>query len=864
MPRLRTLKTNYANGELGERLTGRPELKQYANGAALLRNVIVRPQGGHDVRPGTEYTAAAAEKSAGVYSNVRMAEFHFSTTQVYMIVFTHLKATIYKNGVSQKVLTTVYTSDDLVASYDSEGNLTGTGISWEQDLDTMLVFHEDHPIQKIERQGGHTLWAIAEFALVNVQRYAFSDGTYSARYTGNTVTNPNALTSAPVTLSNIDDDDTTTYGKVHIATTWGSADADRIIFQVDLGAVQEIGTIEVTNSYHTAATDVYVDLLYSEDAVTWFSYGHRRLMTGTSAPGISWQVVKDIEARYIALAGETGKGAADYYLSGINVYSFDVGIDEQQTVFFANDSTTTEWEEGDTFSILIQDEESTNVLFDFDAELMRIRIADAIETVPSISTGDITVAVDQAATRGATFTVTFGGTSGERPWGPMFVNKVLVQNNTRAAVNVSVPGRRPGEPVWSAARGYPRCGLFWQERLWVAGSTALPHFLWATRSTTINDFNVELDLDDYGISVFADASDVPAILNIFSGRHLQIFTTTKEFYVPISEVDKVTPTNIVLRETSGRGSRAGLRVVELDGATIFLQRGAKSIREMLFAAGEELAYTASNLSLLSSHLILTPVSMALKQATTTEDADYLYLVNTDGTMTVVCSLRAEEVLAFTHWSTNGTFVDVVNILDDVFVMVRRTIDGVETNLIEKLNEDLLTDSAVYDFALGAPASTATVAHLGATDTVQALLDDVAQDEKAMAANVLTFERDAASKYEVGLKWPEVDATDNPGYIWISKTLPVGVQLQDGPVMGRKHRISEVTVRLFSTTALTLNNNDLVFRTLGQPILDVAITPFTGLKKLKGLRGWGLDQRITMGSTVPAKCGILSLSYGVAI
>lgn len=857
MPRLRAIQNSFTSGEISDLLLARNDLKSYSNAAKLMRNVVVIPQGGFSTRPGTEFTALVAEKSAGVYSNTRSLEFKFSTEQTYLIVFSHLKATIYKDGVSQKVLVTPYTSDDLIADFDSEGDIIHTGVSWVQDLDTLLVFHEDYPPQRIQRQGSHTAWAIAEFELKNVERREFADGTYGARITGAT---PSAVNGTSADIANINDGDTGTTGTATTNITTGATYNLRLVMQLDFGAVTEFGAVEI-DTLGQGGAGYRMGLVYSDDAVTWRALGAERDFI--SSVSQSWTYVKDFSARYIGIITETGVLPRDHTCAGINCFGRDVGVDEVQTVFFDDSSTTTEWLAGDVFSILIQDEESTNITFDFNAGILAAKIVDAIETIPSISNGDITISVDQTASKGATFTITFSNDSGGKSWGSIFINKVTVTLNTKASVEIETRGRRPGEPVWSAVRGYPRSGLFFQDRLWLGGSKSLPHFIWATRATTIDDFNVELADADYGISIACDSSDVPAVLNLVAGRHLQIFTTSSEFYIPISEVDKITPANVVLRQTSERGSQPGVNVVEVEGATIFLQRGSKTLREFIFA-DVELAYQSRNLSLLSSHLILSPVAMALKKSTTTDDADYIYLVNGDGSMTIICILKSEEVIAFTHWSTQGHFVDVTTVLDDVFVIVRRTIDGVATNLIEKLNVNCLTDSAVYDTALGTPASSAAIAHLGATDTVQAILDGVPQVEKAMVAGVLTFDRDAATSYEVGLKWPEVDSIDNPGLAWIVKTLPIEVGLPDGASMGRKRRVVDIAARLYQTTALTVNGNDFNFRPFGSSVLNVAVAEYTGMKRLRGLRGYDFDGSLTLGSSVPSKATILGFSFGVAI
>ena len=72
--------------------------------------------------------------------------------------------------------------------------------------------------------------------------------------------------------------------------------------------------------------------------------------------------------------------------------------------------------------------------------------------------------------------------------------------------------------------------------------------------------------------------------------------------------------------------------VSVEGGTIFLQRSGKALREFLFSDAE-LSYQSNNISLLSSHLLKSPVKIAFRRATSTDDGDLLMIVNgNDGTM----------------------------------------------------------------------------------------------------------------------------------------------------------------------------------------------------------------------------------------
>ena len=61
---------------------GRVDTAKYANGAAMLRNFIVLPQGGITRRPGTQYVNTAV---ANTYT--RLISFTSSTSAAYVLEF---------------------------------------------------------------------------------------------------------------------------------------------------------------------------------------------------------------------------------------------------------------------------------------------------------------------------------------------------------------------------------------------------------------------------------------------------------------------------------------------------------------------------------------------------------------------------------------------------------------------------------------------------------------------------------------------------------------------------------------------------------------------------------------------------------
>jgi hypothetical protein len=229
------------------------------------------------------------------------------------------------------------------------------------------------------------------------------------------------------------------------------------------------------------------------------------------------------------------------------------------------------------------------------------------------------------------------------------------------------------EDAWSADRGYPRSVTFHEGRLFFGGLKSRPSTLYGSRVADFFNFNPGEALDDAAVEATLDTGTFNAIVDIFSGRHLQIFTTGAEFYVPQTLDTPITPSNLIVKQQTAFGSKPGIRLQNVDGSTLFIQRQGKAIQEFIFSDAVQ-AYTSAKISLLSSHLLKTPEEMAVRVATSTDEGDRLMLVNgEDGSIACYTLLRSQNVIAPSEWTTDGEFLNIGVDVDDIYTVVKRTI-----------------------------------------------------------------------------------------------------------------------------------------------------------------------------------------------
>jgi hypothetical protein len=421
--------------------------------------------------------------------------------------------------------------------------------------------------------------------------------------------------------------------------------------------------------------------------------------------------------------------------------------------------------------------------------------------------------------------------------------------NTSAIANGSWDYESGYEAVWSAGKGWPRAVTFHEGRLYFGGSKSRPSTIWGSKVGLFFDFEATEGLDDDAVEATLDTNTFNAIVDIISGRDLQVFTTGGEFYVPQSGLEPITPTNFFVKTASRNGTQQGVRVQQLESGTLFIQRQGKSLNEFAYT-DTQATYVTQKISLLAGHLLKGPTRIALRRSVATDENDLLLMTNSnDGTMAVFSLLRAQNVIAPSEFITvDGAYIDVSVDISTIYTIVRRNVNGVNQYYVEVFDNTLLTDSAKSGTGV---VSTVTMAHL-ATETVNILEDGAVQANQAVpAGGTVTLPRATASSYEIGLPIA-VEA----------RTMPVDLKLQTGTRLGFKKRIVEVNALVANTQHMKINGVQIPFRAFGD-ILDEPVAEFTGTKTLHGILGYSQEAKITISQDIPLKMTLLGMEYKVA-
>lgn len=407
------------------------------------------------------------------------------------------------------------------------------------------------------------------------------------------------------------------------------------------------------------------------------------------------------------------------------------------------------------------------------------------------------------------------------------------------------------EDVWSSTKGWPASAAFHEGRLYFGGSKSRPNTIWGSRVIDYFNFDIGTGLDDESVEATINTTQLNKINHVVSGNDFRIFTTGGEFIVIQGQNDPITPSNFLIRPQTRLGSKPGVPIDDLNGASLFVQRQGKSINA--FQYGDSVnSYQIQPISIFSSHLLSDPVDLTVRRSASTDESDRAFIVNDDGTIVCYSIFLGQNVIAPSKFTTDGEFLAITALLDEVYVVVKRTIQSVAKYMVEKFDPDVHVDSAVTGTAASASSS---LVHI-AGKSVKIIRDGIVEaDQSAPISSpyTVTFDQAATESYEVGLNF---DVT--------VKTMPAEPMLSSGSVVGVKKRIVQVDTILNDTQDLVVNSKQVSFRSLGEDVLDTAITKYTGIKTVHGLLGYSDTGQITITQNVPLDMNVLGIEYKLSV
>ena len=215
-----------------------------------------------------------------------------------------------------------------------------------------------------------------------------------------------------------------------------------------------------------------------------------------------------------------------------------------------------------------------------------------------------------------------------------------------------------GEPSWSNTRGWPSCCSIFQNRLVMASTAEIPNGQWLSVINELYNFDESETDDDNAIASYPTSGSISHIKSITSARSLLIHTTSANYSTSVQNEQPLTPKTYVPIEHNKFGV-GNVLPVYIDNQLLFVDSSGNNIINMCwdFIQGN---YVVNIISISASSLVRNPVDMAVFSEPNYLDGFYVLIINEDGTMCVLQTLKEEDILAFSLSSTDTYLVNDQN------------------------------------------------------------------------------------------------------------------------------------------------------------------------------------------------------------
>lgn len=392
------------------------------------------------------------------------------------------------------------------------------------------------------------------------------------------------------------------------------------------------------------------------------------------------------------------------------------------------------------------------------------------------------------------------------------------------------------ENVWSNTRGWPCSITFHGGRLWFGGSKSRPQTVWGSKVGLFNRFDATSGYNNDAVEFTLGTNELNKITDIYSQRNLIIFTLSGEFVCFSSFNEPITPDNVNASKQTANGSWIKTQPVDIEGIVMFVERKGQGL--MAFAPNNTVdIYSANNSSLINSHLIKAPVDIAVERNNLIQQTNYVYLVNSDGTLCVVNLLAGQGITGgYTLWKTNGTYKAICVLPDQTYVLTSREELSGDRMYIERLDNDALSDGEETAQVNG--ENSVNIARF-ANKEVDGFLNGV---------YVGTFQVDDSGNIQTPADLSGMVTFGYP-FRWVVESNFLEIP-QLGVGISRKKRMATMTVRTLDTKELTVNGET---QPGGEGIYDI---------EYYGLGDWSEHPTWIMQEQKPCKVNVMAVQMNV--
>jgi len=415
---------------------------------------------------------------------------------------------------------------------------------------------------------------------------------------------------------------------------------------------------------------------------------------------------------------------------------------------------------------------------------------------------------------------------------------------------------------WSSVRGYPSQVAFFRERL-VFGTGQIIDMSVAADFENFSSRNTAGEVSpDMAISIEISSDTVNNVEWLSPSDGLLIGTTGGEFVAgEVTTDEPLGPGNVKITQQSLFGSKSVIPA-QIGDVLLFVQRSGKKLRELQYEFASN-GYKSTDLTVLAEHISNGGISDVAYQQ---EPHSILWACRTDGLLLGFTYNREQDVLGWHRHPVGGNgIVECLEHIpnpngtqDDLWMIVRRTINGQTKRYIEYLESDfteekVLTQAFFVDSGLSYNgAATSTLSGLGHLEgqTVQVLVNGAAHPDRVVASG------------SISLQVPATTASVGLGYDSVLQTMRLEAGAADGTAQGKTKRITKVVIRFLATLGAKagpdLNTLDQIEFRGGSDPMNQPPPLFSGDKLIEWPGGYDFEGYVTVKQEQPLPMTVIAI------
>ena len=837
--KIKFVQTDFTVGELDPRMKARTDIPAYSAGCKKLRNALLTSQGSVFRRPGTLHWSPLDN----TITHARVEPFIFNESEEYVFLFqwdgTDGKILVY-NVANQNLVAGVPTPISTITTY-TDGSTTpnipidNTNIhefTYAQQGDTFIFTHEDfHPIV-VERVSSSSFTAKKlEFKKSsNVTEYDDGGTTrvlheiyqpYSKLALSDTTIKPSSNSGQVNLVASVNTFSSDWVGE---SILWHGKEIEIITYTnptTVVGQVKDVLEIKLgLNPFRSTAGQNSVEITLvnhgfkAGDVITLSGFAGEPGLIQRAGLNGSYQIRRVVDDDHFEIGTDSVTNATQI-LTGTGIGFFlPTGVTWSATGGYSvGNSPTTNW---------------------------------AVYNASHEVTGYT----------GNTANTDPNG-NGSRDFGGAGI-KITGANMP--------PSREWKEQSFCSRNGYPRAITFHQNRLWFGGTVSQPDAVFGSQSGDYYNFDVGTAADNDSIQTIVASNQLNEIHHIVSNKGLELLTSGGEFLVIQDAGTPLTPTNIQIERMTGYGSTRATPHIS-NGNTFYVQRNGRTVRDLeRVSAG---AFAPRDVSIRSRHLIDNPIDICSSGGSDTRPEEYIFFVNTDGTVAVCHSVISEQVLGWVLWDATGQTPSTDGHLNKVMSMCavnenmfwvtdRNGVISLEkfTNFDESNSEnECLLDDA-YEVTVANNTISGIPAH-HYNKTVHVIKNDGSYRGTQTVSGTGTLDSSLLNL-----------SNDDKAYIGYSyfmnlETMPVDFQYPGSELTGNMRRITRVKVETEGALSMSVNGRTLFNRTTASGLIQQDPARVDGKQDFR-LLGYSQDPTIQITQTLPASCGVMQLVSEVTV